>query len=69
MHDYTVARVRLTFHYANAEGDAFAIEGSLDPRHGWCQWGQPRERLAENVGLIEALNQTFLQEAPRDQDA
>ncbi len=59
MSDYAVERVRLTFHYANAAGDAFTIEGSLDPELGWLQWGQPRERLAENVGLIEALAQTL----------
>lgn len=64
--DATVHHIDLTFHCATADGDGFTIQGSFDPAVGWCQWGQGRERLSDNVALIEALYDAWLQASNPD---
>jgi hypothetical protein len=54
MDNYTLEHVDLTFHYASGR-DGFAIHALLEGDGCWYQWGQPRERLSENVEIMDAL--------------
>jgi len=48
--------IELKFNYTD-NGQDITIEGSIFT-DGWQQWGQTKEILAENVNLIEAINNT-----------
>ena len=47
--------IDIKFYYRDKEDDDSIIEGRLSSSAGWQQWGQPKEKLGENVKLIEKL--------------
>ena len=50
-----ITDIDIKFYYTDKEDDDTIIEGRLSPSASWQQWGQPKEKLGENVELIEKL--------------
>ena len=51
--------VDIKFYYTDKEEDDTIIEGRISQDVGWQQWGQPKEKLGENVELIEKLTEVL----------
>ena len=47
--------IDLIFNYEGKNNEV-KIKASIDGDIGWQQWGEAREVLSDNVGLVEALN-------------
>ena len=49
--------IDIKFYYCDKEDNDSIIEGRYSASAGWQQWNQPKDKLAENVELIEKINE------------